>query len=67
MGKSELCPPPPFEFAYAYAITTHKAQGSEWDKVLVMEERFPFDEEEHKRWLYTACTRAREKLVVIRK
>ena len=27
-------------------------------KVLVIEERFPFDKEEHKRWLYTACTRA---------
>ena len=55
----------PYEFAYAYAITTHKAQGSEWDKVLVFEERFPFDREEHKRWLYTACTRAKEKLVII--
>ena len=57
----------PFDFAYAYAITCHKSQGSEWDKVLVFEERFPFDEEEHRRWLYTACTRAREKLVIISK
>lgn len=57
----------PFDFAYAYAITCHKSQGSEWDKVLVFEERFPFDEEEHKRWLYTACTRAKEKLVIISK
>ena len=58
---------PPFDFAYAYAITTHKAQGSEWDKVLVFEERFPFDKDEHIRWLYTAITRAKEKLVIIRK
>ena len=58
---------PPFDFAYAYAITTHKAQGSEWDKVLVVEERFPFDKEEHIKWLYTAATRAKEKLVIIRK
>lgn len=57
----------PCEFAYAYAITCHKSQGSEWDKVLVFEERFPFDAEEHKRWLYTAATRASEKLVIIRK
>lgn len=57
----------PFEFTYGYAITTHKAQGSEWDKVLVIEERFPFDKEEHARWLYTACTRAAEKLILIRK
>ena len=58
---------PPYDFAYAYAITTHKAQGSEWNKVLVIEERFPFDEEEHARWLYTAITRAKEKLVLIRR
>ena len=30
-------------FAYGYAITTHKAQGGQWNKVLVLEERFPFD------------------------
>lgn len=57
----------PREFAYAYAITVHKSQGSEWNKVLVMEENFPRDKMEHARWLYTACTRAAEKLVVIRK
>ena len=54
----------PREFDFAYAITCHKAQGSEWDKVLVIEERFPFDKTEHARWLYTACTRASEKLVL---
>lgn len=27
----------------------HKSQGSEWDNVLVIEEGFPFDKEEHKR------------------
>ena len=56
----------PREFAYGYAITCHKAQGSEWDKVLVLEENFPFDRTEHARWLYTACTRASEKLVLVR-
>ncbi len=56
----------PFEFTYAYAITCHKAQGSEFDKVLVVEESFPFAKEEHARWLYTACTRASEKLVLVR-
>jgi exodeoxyribonuclease-5 len=65
LGKNEHAPDPPFEFAYAYAITTHKAQGSEWDKVLVFEEGFPFNKEEHRRWLYTAATRAKEKLVLI--
>lgn len=56
----------PREFTYAYAITCHKAQGSEFDNVLVLEERFPFDKLEHARWLYTACTRASEKLVLVR-
>ena len=56
----------PMEFTYGYAITVHKSQGSEWDKVLVLEENFPFDKEEHSRWLYTAVTRASEKLVLVR-
>lgn len=56
----------PKEFAYAYAITCHKAQGSEWNNVVVLEEQFPFDKNEHTRWLYTACTRASEKLVLVR-
>lgn len=56
----------PVEFNYGYAITGHRAQGSEWDKVLVFEERFPFDKEEHARWLYTAATRASDKLVLVR-
>lgn len=56
----------PREFTFGYAITCHKSQGSEWDKVLVIEEKFPFDKTEHARWLYTACTRASEKLVLVR-
>ena len=56
----------PKEFTYAYAITVHKAQGSSWPNVVVLEESFPFDKTEHARWLYTACTRAEKKLVLIR-
>lgn len=56
----------PREFAYAYAISCHKAQGSEYDKVLVLEEGFPYSKAEHARWLYTACTRASKKLVLVR-
>lgn len=56
----------PKEFAYAYAITCHKAQGSEWDKVLIVEENFPFEREEHARWLYTAVTRSAEKVILVR-
>ena len=58
---------PPFDFTYGYAITCHKAQGSEWQKLLVFEEKFPFNKEEHRRWLYTAITRASEKLVIVKK
>ena len=56
----------PYEFTYGYAITCHRAQGSEWDKVLVIEEKFPFGKEEHARWLYTAVTRCSDKLVLVR-
>ena len=56
----------PLDFTYGYAVTCHKAQGSQWDKVLVVEECFPYDNEEHARWLYTACTRASQKLVLVR-
>lgn len=62
----EIFPEMPLEFNYGYAITVHRAQGSEWDKVLVIEETFPFDKTEHRRWLYTACTRPSEKLVLVR-
>jgi len=56
----------PKQATYGYALTCHAAQGSEWDKVLVIEENFPFDKLEHARWLYTAATRASDKLVIMR-
>ena len=66
MIKSRIGDFLPRDYDFGYAITCHKAQGSEWDKVLVIEDTFPFDKEEHARWLYTACTRASEKLVLVR-
>lgn len=57
----------PYDFIYAYAITAWKSQGSEWDKVLVFEEDFPYDKETHKQALYTAVTRASKKLVLVLK
>ena len=56
----------PYEFTYGYAITTHKAQGSEWERVLVLEEGFPYVKKEHARWLYTAVSRSSEKCVLLR-
>ena len=54
----------PEEFDYGYCITCHKSQGSEYDKVLVFEEFLRGGD--HTRWLYTACTRAKKKLVIVR-
>jgi exodeoxyribonuclease-5 len=56
----------PIEFNYGYAITGHRAQGSQWNKVMVYEERFPFGKEEHARWLYTCVTRAASRLVLVK-
>jgi len=46
---------------FGWALTCHKAQGSEFDHVLVIDETWPsFDS--RVRWRYTAATRARKKL-----
>lgn len=46
---------------WAYAITAHKSQGSQWDDVVVHDESEVFREERNK-WAYTAATRAAERL-----
>ncbi|MBE7101258.1 MAG: hypothetical protein E7364_06580 [Clostridiales bacterium] len=56
---------PVCRFEFGYAITCHKAQGSEFDFVIVFDEGWVFGEEKD-RWLYTAITRAKEKLLIIR-
>lgn len=48
-------------FEYGYAITTHKAQGSEWKNVIVFNEPVG----DPKKWLYTAITRAKESLILV--
>lgn len=68
MGKDKrLRDKIPLNMTYGNCITVHKSQGSEWGKVLVIEEGFPYQEEEHARWCYTACTRAVDRLVMIEK
>lgn len=53
-------------FDFGYALTVHKAQGSQAKKVVVFEERFSRDtEEDWRRWLYTAVTRAEEELLIV--
>ncbi len=53
-------------FGYGYCITCHKAQGSEFDDVLLFPE-FVGDEEYHKNWLYTGVTRAKNNIVVVQR
>jgi len=78
-GKPLLCSAHPFdrdlknmpwwerklaqEFDFGYAITCHKAQGSQWEKVFVQDEGWMF-KEHAKKWIYTAITRAEESVVV---
>lgn len=53
-------------FDFGYALTVHKAQGSQAPKVLLFEERFKqMDDDDWSRWLYTAVTRAEESLVIV--
>ena len=52
------------EFDYGYVLTVHKAQGSQWDDVVLFDESFAF-REHRARWLYTGLTRAAKRLTVV--
>lgn len=53
-------------FDFGYALTVHKAQGSESKRVVLFEERFrQMDDDMWRRWLYTAVTRAVEEIYII--
>ena len=53
---------------YAYCLTAHRAQGSEWDRVVVVGTKSlrRLSTEECDQWVYTAITRARSGLVWLR-
>ena len=53
------------QFDYGYCLTTHKAQGSQWNSVLVYDEGGIFRNDRW-RWLYTAVTRAAESVSVVK-
>lgn len=54
-------------FDFGYAMTVHKMQGSQFDDLVVCAERpGPVSNEDWRRWLYTAVTRASKKLTVLR-
>ncbi len=52
---------------YAYAVTCHKAQGGQWDTVLIDPEIYPGlpVDLDLLRWLYTAITRATRRVYLI--
>ena len=53
-------------FDFGYALTVHKAQGSQAKRVILFEERFKqMDDEQWRRWLYTGITRAEEELYIV--
>jgi len=53
------------DFDYGYALTVHKAQGSQWNDIVLFDESYAF-KDTRQRWLYTAITRAAETLTIVR-
>ncbi|HLS58171.1 MAG TPA: ATP-dependent RecD-like DNA helicase [Paracoccaceae bacterium] len=53
------------ESSWGYAITCHKAQGSQFPTVVVVDDGFGRSAEDRNRWLYTAITRAEWGLVIL--
>ncbi|MEX2595884.1 MAG: AAA family ATPase [Salibacteraceae bacterium] len=52
---------------YAYAVTCHKSQGGQWSNVFIFQGYFTDEmmDRSYFRWLYTAVTRATDKLMLI--
>lgn len=50
---------------FGYVLSCHKAQGSQWDDVLIFDESATF-REDSRAWLYTAITRAAERVTIVR-
>jgi exodeoxyribonuclease V len=53
------------DFDFGYALTVHKAQGSQWNNVVLFDESWAF-KDMRSRWLYTAVTRAAERLTIVK-
>ena len=51
-------------FDYGYVLTVHKAQGSQWDELVLFDESGAF-REHRDRWLYTGITRAAKRLTLV--
>jgi exodeoxyribonuclease-5 len=53
------------EATFGWAITGHKAQGSQWENIIVWDDGLGKTAEDRARWLYTAITRAERGLVLL--
>lgn len=53
------------EATFGWAITCHKAQGSQWENIIVWDDGLGRTETDRRRWLYTALTRAERGLVIL--
>ena len=54
-------------FDFGYCLTVNKAQGSEWDNVVLIDDRLMANRKTFRRqWLYTAVTRAAKNLTIIK-
>lgn len=54
----------PNEFDWSYCISVHKAQGSQWPHVTMINDAKSFRDNAH-RWMYTAITRAESGLIIL--
>ena len=52
------------EFDFGYVLTVHKAQGSQWDDVVLFDQSAAFPDNRD-RWLYTGVTRAAKRLTIV--
>ncbi|RMB60618.1 DUF2075 domain-containing protein [Dokdonia sinensis] len=51
---------------FSYAVTCHKSQGGQWDTIFIEQPYLPEGmNRDYLRWLYTAVTRAKNKLYLI--
>jgi exodeoxyribonuclease-5 len=53
------------EATFGWAITAHKAQGSQWENVIVWDDGAGRNGIDRRRWLYTAITRAERGLIIL--
>ena len=55
------------QIKYAYAVTCHKAQGGQWKNIFIDQGFVPEDgrDVEYYRWLYTALTRATQRVYLV--